>query len=188
MYSTDCEGGTLKRADRLRPAQQQHAKITSERSRSLPRHYQQSRLTSASSNLDLSSATYDHRNDTLYATKAVAVILSEPFVHSASQVLAAMHKYACKGDYDMQTLEGAINNVLHDVPIPSPGRGVRFWCLGDSCTISLPKSPAELPLFDFDLLDFLDLLGVENAVKLFVCALLEHQVRRFGLFFAFTSL
>ena len=49
-------------------------------------------------------------------------------------------------------------------------------CLGESCTISLPKSPAELPLFDFDLLDFLDLLGVENAVKLFVCALLEHQV------------
>ena len=43
MYSTDCEGGTLKRADRLRPAQQQHAKVTSERSRSLPRHYQQSR-------------------------------------------------------------------------------------------------------------------------------------------------
>ena len=102
MYSTDCEGGTLKRADRLRPAQQQHAKITSERSRSLPRHYQQSRLTSASSNLDLSSATYDHRNDTLYATKAVAVILSEPFVHSASQVLAALHKYACKSDYDLQ--------------------------------------------------------------------------------------
>ena len=29
---------------------------------------------------------------------------------------------------------------------------------------------------DFDLLDFLDLLGVENAVKLFVCALLEHQI------------
>ena len=51
-------------------------------------------------------------------------------------------------------------------------------CLGDSCTISLPKSPSELPLFDFDLLDFLDLLGVENAVKLFVCALLEHQVSR----------
>ena len=106
MYSTDCEGGTLKRADRLRPAQQQHAKVTSERSRSLPRHYQQSRedismlfahanlrffklpheqystkfgiksysmnvkrllflpsgLTSASSNLDLSSATYNYRD------------------------------------------------------------------------------------------------------------------------------
>ena len=66
-----------------------------------------------------------YRNDTLYATKAIAVILSEPFVHSASQVLAAMHKYACKGDFELQTLEGAINNVLHDVPIPSPGRGVR---------------------------------------------------------------
>ena len=102
MYSTDCEGGALKRADRLRPAQQQHSRVTSERSRSLPRHYQQSRLTSASSNLDLSAATYDYRNDTLYATKAVAVILSEPFVHSASQALAALHKYTCKSDYELQ--------------------------------------------------------------------------------------
>ena len=32
-----------------------------------------------------------------------------------------------------------MNTLLHDVPVPSPGRGVRFWCLGDSCTISLPK-------------------------------------------------
>ena len=29
--------------------------------------------------------------------------------------------------HTFQVLEGAINSVLHDVPIPSPGRGVRFW-------------------------------------------------------------
>ncbi len=43
-------------------------------------------------------------------------------------------------------------------------------------TISMPKVPKELPLFDYDLLEFFHILGVENAVKLIVCALLEHQI------------
>jgi hypothetical protein len=177
MYSTEAEGGTLKRgADRLRPRSAAQAKVTSERSRSLPRHYQQSRLSSASSNLDLSAATYDYRNDTLYATKGVALMVSEPLVHAATKVLMAMHKYIGKSDFDLQVLEGLINNLLHDIPIPSRGRSVRFWCLGEPGTISMPKIPHELPLFDFDLLDFFDMLGIDNAIKLFVCALLENQV------------
>ena len=44
MYSTEAEGGgTLKRADRLRPrsAKGSSGSTSSDRSRSLPRHYQQ---------------------------------------------------------------------------------------------------------------------------------------------------
>ena len=78
--------------------------------------------------------------------------------------------------YQFQVLEGLINTLLHDVPVPSPGRSVRFWCLGEAMTISMPKVPKELPLFDYDLLEFFHILGVENAVKLIVCALLEHQI------------
>ena len=74
MYSTESECGTLKRTDRLRPRTSQANKMTSERSRSLPRHYQQARL--STSTLDLSSATYDYRVDTLYVMKGVALILS----------------------------------------------------------------------------------------------------------------
>ncbi len=74
-------------------------------------------------------------------------------------------------------LEGLINTLLHDVPVPSPGRSVRFWCLGEAVvTISMPKVPKELPLFDYDLLEFFHILGVENAIKLIVCILLEHQI------------
>jgi hypothetical protein len=35
--------------------------------------------------LDLSGASYDYRRDTLYATKSVAVILSDSLVSMASQ-------------------------------------------------------------------------------------------------------
>ena len=40
----------------------------------------------------------------------------------------------------------------------------------------MPRVPKELPLFDYNLLEFFDILGVGNAVKLFICVLLEHQV------------
>ena len=73
-------------------------------------------------------------------------------------------------------LEGLINNLLYDIPLPSPGRSVRFWCLGETAAISMPKTPHELPLFDYDLLEFFDILGVDNAIKLFICVLLENQV------------
>jgi hypothetical protein len=39
-----------------------------------------------------------------------------------------------------------------------------------------PGNIAELPLFDFSLRVFFELLGVEVALQLFTCLLLEHQV------------
>ena len=75
-----------------------------------------------------------------------------------------------------QVLEGLMNNLLHDIPLPSPGRSVRFWCLGEAISLSMPKVPQELPLFDYDLLQFFAILGVENAIKLWVCLLLENQI------------
>ncbi len=149
-------------------------KSSNERSRSLPRHYQQARL--SSSTLDLSEATYDYRNSVLYVTKAIAILVAEPLVAAASRVLTTMQKYVCKTDYDLNVLEGVVYNILYDIPLPSPGRSVRFWCLGEVVTLSMPKVPHELLQFDYSLLEFFDMLGIENAVKLLVCVLLEHQI------------
>lgn len=108
-------------------------------------------------------------------TKAVAVVLTQPLVQTAKQVLAAMNDYVKKSDFDLQVLEGLVYNLLRDIPVPSPGRSVRFWCLGEAVTLSMPKEPRELPLFDYDLLEFFDILGIENAIKFLTCALLENQ-------------
>ena len=59
----------------------------------------------------------------------------------------------------LQVLEGLVYNLLYDIPIPSDGRSVRFWCLGEAVMLSMPKVPQELPLFDYNLLDFFDILG-----------------------------
>jgi len=87
------------------------------------------------------------------------------------------------------------------VVIPARGRSLRFRCPsttapslsvesnsesnGNSAAatfnpsyvvLSSPCLPEELPLFDYDLLEFFDILGVENSLQLIVCILLEHQV------------
>ena len=80
------------------------ARVSSERSRSLPRHYTgQYRL--SSSTLDLSSAYYDYQKDILYVTKSVAFVLSEPLVSTAKHILLAIHKYINKSDFDIQVWE-----------------------------------------------------------------------------------
>ena len=178
MYTTEVEvvGGasSIRRTrNELRPRSAKTS-TTTERSRSLPRHYQQSRL--SSSTLDLSEASYDYRKSVLYVTKAIALILNEPLVFAAEKVLTTMQKYVNKNDYDLNILESLIYNLLHDIPLPSPGRSVRFWCLGEVIMLSMPKIPHEMEVFDFNFLEFFDIIGVENAVKLLMIVLLEHQV------------
>ena len=52
--------------------------------------------------------------------------------------------------------------------------------MGDVATISLPKQPQELPLFDYSLMSFFEILGVENALKLILYTMLEHQILVFS--------
>jgi len=178
MYTTDAESGTvgtIKKSGGIRPSSV--TRPSSERSRSLPRHYT-TRLSGSS--LDLSEAKYDFRKDTLYVTKSLSIICSQPYVKTSSQVLHSIYKYICRPDYDLQVLESFIYNLLYDIPLPSPGRSVRFWCLGGEASISRPRNPEELPTFDYPLLHFFDILGVEAALKLVLCVLLEHQVLVFS--------
>ena len=77
------------------------ARVSNERSRSLPRHSTgQYRL--SSSTLDLSSAYYDYQKDILYVTKSIAMVLSEPMVSTAENILLAIYKYINKSDFDIQ--------------------------------------------------------------------------------------
>ncbi len=199
MYTTEVEvvGG----ASSIRRTRNEHSRPRSanksgsgadrnERSRSLPRHYQQSRL--SSSTLDLSDASYDFRKSVLYVTKAIALILNEPLVYAAEKVLSTMQKYVCKHDFDINVMESLVHNLLFDIPLPSPGRSVRFWCLGEVMTLSMPKVPFELNQFDYNLLEFFDMLGVENVVKLlgkdFSLSKVEFKKMTFWNFVSFQSL
>merc|ERR1719391_637572 len=177
MYSTEAECGTIKKSDRVRPSSGSASRPNNIRSRSLPRHYT-TRL--SGSTLDLSGAKYDFRKDTLYVTKSISIVSSYSFVNTSSQVLLSIQKFISRSDYDIHVLESFIYNLLYDIPLPSPGRSVRFWSLGSEAFISLPKEPDELPIFDYPLLDFFDILGVDNSIKLITCVLLEYQILVFS--------
>ena len=58
--------------------------------------------------------------------QAIALILNEPLVFAAEKVLQTMQKYVCKNDYDVTILESLVCNLLYDIPLPSPGRSVRY--------------------------------------------------------------
>ena len=109
--------------------------------------------------MDLSEASYDYRKSVLYVTKAIALILNQPLVFAAEKVLTTMQKYVSKNDYDLSILESLVYNLLHDIPLPSPGRSVRFWCLGEVVMLSMPKTPIEMEQFDYNLLEFFDIIG-----------------------------
>ena len=145
---------------------------------SVYRHYQTRRL--SGSTLDLSGAKYDFRKDTLYVSKCISIISQHSFVNTSSQILHSILKFISRSDYDIHILESFIYNLLYDIPLPSPGRSVRFWSLGSEAFISLPREPDELPVFDYPLLDFFDILGVENSLKLITCVLLEYQILVFS--------
>ena len=100
-FSTSRNSGTI---GSRRP---RSARVSNERSRSLPRHYT-GKYKLSSSTLDLSSAYYDYQKDTLYVTKSVAMVLSEPIVSAAESILMAIHKYINKSDFDVQVLKAIL--------------------------------------------------------------------------------
>ena len=86
------------------------ARVSNERSRSLPRHYT-GKYRLSSSTLDLSSAFYDHEKDVLFVTKSIALVLSEPLVSTAENILFAIHKYINKSDFDQQVFSSFNPNI-----------------------------------------------------------------------------
>lgn len=48
-----------------------------------------------------------------------------------------------------KVLEGLIYNLLYDIPLPERGKTVRFWCLGDALTLSMPRFVSFSHLFQF---------------------------------------
>lgn len=72
-------------------------------------------------------------------------------------------------------LEAHLHNLIYDLPMPMPGQLVKIH-IGCKASYVLAPQANDLPLFDYDLLEFFRLLGVQNAINLYLTALLEHQI------------
>ncbi|XP_016126933.1 DENN domain-containing protein 5A-like [Sinocyclocheilus grahami] len=119
--------------------------------------------------------SYDISRDTLYVSKCICLITPMAFAQACRKVLEQLHQAVTSPQPPPLPLESYVYNVLYEVPLPPVGRSLKFSGVYGPVVCQRP-STAELPLFDFPLQEVFELLGVENVLQLFTCALLEIQI------------
>ncbi|XP_004470313.1 DENN domain-containing protein 5A isoform X1 [Dasypus novemcinctus] len=119
--------------------------------------------------------SYDISRDTLYVSKCICLITPMSFMKACRSVLEQLHQAVTSPQPPPLPLESYIYNVLYEVPLPPPGRSLKFSGVYGPIICQRP-STSELPLFDFPVKEVFELLGVENVFQLFTCALLEFQI------------
>ncbi|XP_052340159.1 DENN domain-containing protein 5A-like isoform X5 [Oncorhynchus keta] len=119
--------------------------------------------------------SYDISRDTLYVSKCICLIAPMAFPQACRKVLQQLHQAVSSPQPPPLPLESYVYNILYEVPLPPAGRSLKFSGVYGPVVCQRP-STAELPLFDFPISQVFELLGVENVLQLFTCALLEIQI------------
>lgn len=113
--------------------------------------------------------------DRLYACKCICLISQQPFNRAFAKILHTLYDMVERTDLLGIPLEAHLHNLVYDLPMPMPGQLVKIH-IGCKASYVLAPLANDLPLFDYDLLEFFRLLGVHNALNLYITALLEHQI------------
>jgi hypothetical protein len=73
------------------------------------------------------SKIYYSNRDQLYVTKCICLITQQPFVLSTQQFLQQLHSAITDPTEVEFSLESYIYNILYEVPLPPPGRSMKFY-------------------------------------------------------------
>ncbi|XP_052646611.1 DENN domain-containing protein 5B isoform X3 [Harpia harpyja] len=119
--------------------------------------------------------SYDISRDTLYVSKCICLIMPLPFMQACKKFLVQLYKAVTSQQPPPLPLESYIHNILYEVPLPPPGRSLKFYGVYEPIICQRP-GPNELPLSDYPLREVFELLGLENLVQVFTCVLLEMQI------------
>ncbi|XP_075796702.1 DENN domain-containing protein 5B isoform X3 [Pelodiscus sinensis] len=119
--------------------------------------------------------SYDISRDTLYVSKCICLIAPLPFMQASKKFLIQLYKAVTSQQPPPLPLESYIHNILYEVPLPPPGRSLKFYGVYEPIVCQRP-GPNELPLSDYPLREAFELLGLENLVQIFTCVLLEMQI------------
>ncbi|XP_055963796.1 DENN domain-containing protein 5B isoform X2 [Sorex fumeus] len=118
---------------------------------------------------------FDPARDTLYVSKSICLVVPLPFMRACRKFLLQLHRAVVSPEPPPLPLESYIHNILFEVPLPPPGRSLKFYGVYEPVVCQRP-GPDELPLADFSLREALELLGSESLVQVLTCVLLEMQV------------
>ncbi|KAB0349189.1 hypothetical protein FD754_014046, partial [Muntiacus muntjak] len=113
--------------------------------------------------------SYDISRDTLYVSKSICLITPLPFMQACKKFLIQLYKAVTSQQPPPLPLESYIHNILYEVPLPPPGRSLKFYGVYEPVICQRPGL-SELPLSDYPLREVFELLGLENLVQVFTCA------------------
>lgn len=118
---------------------------------------------------------FSRSEDTLFAAKCICFVTSKPIFRPCQAYLEQLYALTTGEHTAALPLESYLYNVLYEVLPPPPGKTVRLKGPLGRVMWRMP-SQSELPLCDYSLREFFELLGVRNVMRLFSCILLEHQI------------
>jgi len=148
------------------------AELGNSRSRTLYSHQDDS-LAELNTPAMTKNTTYDIKKDQLLVTKSICVISSIPLIKTFENLLKALHDLCTKEPEVV--LEGYVYNLLYEVPMPPPGRSLKFSTGGRNIICQRPGL-SELPLCDYSLREMFSLFSVDNILNILSSVLLEHQI------------
>ncbi|XP_046833213.1 DENN domain-containing protein 5B isoform X2 [Vespa crabro] len=172
MHITELSSGQNGTPPTARKGQEGH------NTRSLPRHF---KLSAHSPSAAL--AYYDSTKDKLLVTKSISLLCQQPYLHAARTFLTNLYKCVPRHPGPGLSLESYVYNLLYNVPVPLPGKSLKFFIPNDEpakvpleLVIHQPMPSQELPMLDYPLKDVFTWLGADCVIQLFTCVLLENQV------------
>ncbi|KAK2589338.1 hypothetical protein KPH14_007886 [Odynerus spinipes] len=172
MHITELSSGQNGTPPTARKGQEGH------NTRSLPRHF---KLSAHSPSAAL--AYYDSTKDKLFVTKSISLLCQQPYLHAARTFLTNLYKCVPRHPGPGLSLESYVYNLLYNVPVPLPGKSLKFFVPNDEpakapleLVIHQPMPSQELPMLDYPLKDVFTWLGADCVIQLFTCVLLENQV------------
>ncbi|XP_055329550.1 DENN domain-containing protein 5B-like isoform X2 [Paramacrobiotus metropolitanus] len=119
---------------------------------------------------------YDMAKDKLFVSKCIAYVSQHQFMTAFRYLLLSLHeRYRAPAPHELP-VESYVFNVLYEISAPNLGQSSRFYFYPDSHFLLQRPSDQEIPLFEYSLRAFFGLFGVDTAVDLITCALLEHQI------------
>uniref|UniRef100_A0A8C4L959 DENN domain containing 5B n=1 Tax=Equus asinus asinus TaxID=83772 RepID=A0A8C4L959_EQUAS len=107
--------------------------------------------------------SYDISRDTLYVSKSICLITPLPFMQACKKFLIQLYKAVTSQQPPPLPLESYIHNILYEVPLPPPGRSLKFYGVYEPVICQRP-GPNELPLSDYPLREAFELLDYQRLM------------------------
>ncbi|CDW52450.1 dDENN and DENN and uDENN and RUN and PLAT domain containing protein [Trichuris trichiura] len=118
---------------------------------------------------------YDSNCDELYVSKCLVLITGLPIVSACESLLRALLDISSGRSEVPLPLESYVYWMLHELPLPPPGRSLKASLVGRDIVFQYPGAD-ELPFFDYPIAEVLTQISVDSFLKVYTCILLERQV------------